>query len=148
MAPRVTTAAPAYCRNPGTKYLVHDLGSGELGDVHNRLLALLARAEYIQRKQNKTMSTLLILPSLLLPPLHSLAHSSLQLSLLASSGPSVSVEALPRWQPVFWDTDGSVTPLSMLLGGFRSLQGFSLSLLNVTMGQVSTVDVNQVDTGG
>ena len=148
MAPRLTTAAPAYCRNPATKYLVHDLGSGELGDVHNRLLALLARADYIHRKQKKTMTTLLILPSLLLPGLHSLAHSSLRLDLLASSGPSVSVESLPRWEPVFWDSQGSVTPLSLVMGGFSSLQGFSLSLLNVTMGQVSTVDVNQVDTGG
>lgn len=74
-----------------------------------------------------------------------------------------------RWEPVFWDSSGDVTPLSLLFGAIQSTQQLSLSLLNVTMGhqvnlhmelltgqkklsilyfQVSTVDVNQVDTGG
>lgn len=148
LSARVAASARPYCRAQGTKFLVHDLGSGEPGDLHNRLLALLARAEYVQRKQNKTMATLLVLPSMLLPHLHQLAHSSLRLHQLDYSAPSVSVEALPRWEPVYWDSSGAVTPLSLLFGAIQSCQQMSLSLLNVTLGQVSTVDVNQVDTGG
>ena len=71
-----------------------------------------------------------------------------------------------RWEPVFWDSSGAVTPLSLLFGAIQSTQQLSLALLKVTMGQVnfleverdfrmesfhlqvSTVDVNQVDTGG
>ena len=67
---------------------------------------------------------------------------------------------------MFWDSSGAVTPLSLLFGAIQSSQQLSLALLNVTMGQVtflfkekflscnfllfqvSTVDVNQVDTGG
>jgi len=55
---------------------------------------------------------------------------------------------MPRWEPVFWDSSGAVTPLSLLFGAIQSTQQLSLALLKVTMGQVSTVDVNQVDTGG
>ena len=73
---------------------------------------------------------------------------------------------LSRWEPVFWDSSGAVTPLSLLFGAIQSTQQLSLALLKVTMGQVnfleverdfrmesfhfqvSTVDVNQVDTGG
>ena len=74
-------------------------------------------------------------------------------------------DSAPRWEPVFWDSSGAVTPLSLLFGAIQSSQQLSLALLNVTMGQVtfhswcqvfvpilhfqvSTVDVNQVDTGG
>jgi len=148
LSPRVSSEARPYCRHPNTKFLIHDLGSAEPGEVHNRLLALLARGEYLERRQNKSMSVLLVMPSLLLPHLHKIGHKSLHMEHLATSGPSISVEAMPRWEPVFWDSSGAVTPLSLLFGVIQSTQQLSLALLNVTMGQVSTVDVNQVDTGG
>ena len=86
--------------------------------MHNRLLALLARGEYLERRQNKSMSVLLVnlrdphkmgavnvnlfsqvMPSLLLPHLHRIAHKSLHMEHLATSGPSISVEAMPRLAP-------------------------------------------------
>ena len=39
---------------------------------------------------------------------------------------------------MYWDGDGSVTPLSVVFGTVYSLQQLSLSLLNVTLGQVRT----------
>ena len=48
-----------------------------------------------------------------------------------------------RWEPVFWDSSGSVTPLSLLFGAIQSTQQLSLSLLNVTMGQVNFHNMGQ-----
>ena len=45
---------------------------------------------------------------------------------------------LCRYEHVYWDGDGSVTPLSVVFGTVYSLQQLSLSLLNVTLGQVRT----------
>ena len=42
----------------------------------------------------------------------------------------------------------SITPLSVVFGTVYSLQQLSLSLLNVTLGHVSTVEVNQMDSRG
>ena len=82
LSPRVSSEARPYCRHPNSKFLIHDLGSAEPGEVpsiiwntevwreyynqvHNRLLALLARGEYLERRQNKSMTVLLV--ELLLP---------------------------------------------------------------------------------
>ena len=42
----------------------------------------------------------------------------------------------------------SITPLSVVFGTVYSLQQLGLSLLNVTLGHVSTVEVNQMDSRG
>ena len=134
-----------YCSNPSTKYLVHDLGSSELSTVHNRLLALISRGDYIYKKQRKAMHTLLVIPTHLLQPFHQLVKNSLHLQMLHSHGPHVSVEALGKFEPVYWDGEGEVTVFSVMFGTIYSLQQFSLSVLNVTMGHVSTVEMGQLD---
>ena len=42
----------------------------------------------------------------------------------------------------------SVTPTSVVFGSVYSLQQLSLSLVNVSLGQVSTVEMDQMDRGG
>ena len=42
----------------------------------------------------------------------------------------------------------SITPLSVVFGSIYSIQQLSLSLLNVTLGQVSTVEMDQMDRAG
>ena len=42
----------------------------------------------------------------------------------------------------------SVTPTSVVFGTVYSLQQLSLSLVNVSLGQVSTVEMDQMDRGG
>lgn len=42
----------------------------------------------------------------------------------------------------------SVTPTSVVFGTVYSLQQLSLALVNVTLGQVSTVEMDQMDRGG
>ena len=42
----------------------------------------------------------------------------------------------------------SITPLSVVFGTVYSLQQLSLSLLNVTLGHVSTVEMDQMDSRG
>jgi len=138
----------AYTTNADTKYLVHELGSEDLNSVINRLLALISRGEYIYKTQKKQMHTYLIIPTHLLHQFHHLAKNSLHLQLVSSQAPHVSVEALDQYEHVYWDGDGSVTPLSVVFGSVYSIQQLSLSLVNVTLGQVSTVEMDQMDRGG
>ena len=42
----------------------------------------------------------------------------------------------------------SITPLSVIFGTVYSLQQLSLSLLNVTLGHVSTIEMDQMDSRG
>ena len=94
------------------------------------------------------MHTYLIIPTHLLAQFHLLAKNSLQLHIVTSCGPHVSVEALDQYEHVYWDGDGHVTPLSVVFGSVYSVQQLSLSLVNVTLGQVSTVEMDQMDRGG
>jgi len=147
MSPKVqkieAKGVPCYALNKGTKYLVHDLGGTPLPQLHDRLLRLLSRSEYVRKQKGRHQhSTLLVLPTHLLHQLHALAGNSLHLQIVATKAPHVSVEALSMWEPVYWDQGGNVTPLSMVLGSIYSLQQLSLALLNVTLGQdVSSVEM-------
>ena len=135
-----------------------------------------------------------VMPSLILPQLHKIGHKSLQMEHLATSGPSISVEAMPRlaheqnfritWiLKIFllqmgasflglqWCCDSPFSPLwcNTEHSAAQSCPaerddgtGVSVRFRKKKWGrwistddseetfplQVSTVDVNQVDTGG
>jgi len=95
----------------------------------------------------KMMSTFLVLPTHLEHNLDRLVQDSLSLTPLYTHAPHVSVEAMDKFEPVFWDRDGNVNPISIVVGAAGSLQTLSLSLYNVTIGrQVKTVEMNNTNS--
>ena len=106
LQPRRGVDDNGYTPNTETRYLVHEMGSDDLTNVINRLLALISRGEYIFKTQKKQMHTYLIIPTHLLHPLHLLAKNSLHLTMVSSHAPHVSVEALDQYEHVYWDSDG------------------------------------------
>ena len=52
------------------------------------------------------MQTFLIIPTHLLQQLHQVAKNSVQLHVVYTYGPHVSVEALDKYEHVYWDGDG------------------------------------------
>lgn len=112
-------------------------------EVHSRLLVLASRAQYMGKKHHKMMSTFLVLPTHLHPHLDRFVQDSLDLDHLYSHAPHISVESMDKFEPVYWDSDGNVNPISMVLGTANSLGKLSLSLYNVTIGhEVKTVEMN------
>ena len=95
-----------YTPNNNTRYLVHELGSSEMRDVINRLLRLISRGEYITKTQRKQVHTYLIIPTFLLHSFQHEARNSLQLQMVTSAGPHISVEAMDKYEHVYWDGDG------------------------------------------
>ena len=106
MQPKSGNTSLCYTPNNNTRYLVHELGTSEMRDVINRLLALISRGEYIAKTQRKQMHTYLVIPTHLLHQLHHEARNSLQLQMVTSAGPHLSVEAMDKYEHVYWDGDG------------------------------------------
>ena len=69
-------------------------------------LTSVSRGEYINKTQKKQMQTFLIIPTHLLQQLHQVAKNSVQLHVVYTYGPHVSVEALDKYEHVYWDGDG------------------------------------------
>jgi len=133
---------PAYILNNNTRYLVQDYGSIETEILHSRLIDLVSRSRYISTKQNIRMKTYLIIPKFLLDQLSFTSRSSLQLDVLYSRFPHVSVESLDKLDLDIYDDFGDVSVMSMMNGALRSLSGFSLDVVNVTLAaNVKTVDI-------
>jgi len=150
MPPRYPLLQPKHQDNPHpygynnmTKYTIHELGSAEMKEVHSRLLVLASRAQYMGKKHHKKMSTFLVLPTHLHHHLDRFVQDSLYLEPLYSHAPHISVESMDKFDPVYWDSEGNVNPISMVLGAANSLGKLSLSLYNVTIGdEVKTVEMN------
>ena len=106
MQPKSGRSKLCYTPNNSTRYLVHELGTSEMRDVINRLLALISRGEYIYKTQRKQMHTYLVMPTHLLHQLHHEAKNSLQLQLVSTAAPHISVEAMDKYEHVYWDGDG------------------------------------------
>jgi len=132
---------PPYVHN-STKFLVQDLGSIETELLYSKLLDLVSRSDYVTKKQHKRMQTYLIIPSFLLDQLTFLARRSLDFDVIYSTFPHVSVESLDKLDlDIYNEDDGSVSPVSMIYGALKGVTGFSLSIANVTLGEVTTAHV-------
>ena len=82
------------------------------------MLYSLFRGEYIYKTQKKQVQTFLIIPTHLLQQLHLLAKNSVQLHVLYSYAPHVSVEALDKFEFVYWDGDGRLVSADNILEYF------------------------------
>ena len=83
---------------------MHELGYSGMSDVSNRLLRL--PGEYITKMQKKEIHAYLIIPTFLLHSFQHEARNSLQLQMVTSAGPHISVEAMDKYEHVYWDGDG------------------------------------------
>ena len=71
------------------------------------------------------MQTLLIIPTHLLQQLHQVAKNSVQLHVVYTYGPHVSVEALDKYEHVYWDGDGRWVSFHIVITlNFKNLETF------------------------
>ena len=73
------------------------------------------------------MQTFLIIPTHLLQQLHQVAKNSVQLHVVYTYGPHVSVEALDKYEHVYWDGDGRWVlyfNVRFCFGKFKNLETF------------------------
>jgi len=148
MPPRYPLLQPQDLDNPGlvvfnnhTKYSVQDFGSIDIDSLNSKLIDLVTRSEYVTRKGIRRMRTYLVLPTFLLDQLRLASRKSLNFDEMFQRFPHVSVESLHLLHLDPFEEDGSVSATSILAGMVKSLPGFSLSAVNVTLGEVTTADM-------